>query len=322
MDSKINMNKKMSAKNIGSEIVGHDSTIEKLKNMIRAGRMPGCMLFVGAPEQGKKMVATYLAQILLCEQKPSEEKKIVAVPADACGVCSSCLRVAKNQSEGLMILAPEKGVIKIEAAMAVVRQLSLSAWGRARVVIIDDAHLLNPQAANALLKSIEEPPPHTYFVLISSSQESVLKTLRSRSQIVRFKSLNIVEANKIGRSDLATEDTDSAFALLRTIVLDEPTIALAQMREVVTDKEVFQNFLILWHEMVRDIWVTSVSQNVSQNVKSGRFHYNYSEFSRVDKSQLSILSENILSTQKDLMGNCDLNITMDYFFNETRGALT
>ncbi|MEQ1664322.1 MAG: hypothetical protein ABL927_02985, partial [Bdellovibrionales bacterium] len=93
--------------------------------------------------------------------------------------------------------------------------------------------------------------------------------------------------------------------------------ALAQMREVVTDKEVFQNFLILWHEMVRDIWVTSVSQNV----KSGRFHYNYSEFSRIDKSQLSNLSENILSAQKDLMGNCDLNITMDYFFNEARGAL-
>ncbi|MEQ1665564.1 MAG: hypothetical protein ABL927_09340, partial [Bdellovibrionales bacterium] len=167
----------MNIKNIRSEIVGHDSTIDKLKNMIRAGRMPGCMLFVGAPEQGKKMVATYLAQILLCEQKTieqniSEQKNIAAISTDACGVCSSCLRVAKNQSEGLMILAPEKGVIKIEAAMAVVRQLSLSAWGRARVVIIDDAHLLNPQAANALLKSIEEPPPHTYFVLISSSQES------------------------------------------------------------------------------------------------------------------------------------------------------
>jgi DNA polymerase-3 subunit delta' len=161
--------------------------------------LPHTFLFVGPAGVGRKTVALALAQAILCEKSP-----------DACGVCGSCLRisryvlpeVSKSASpntvgtEALLVIEPEKNQIKIEQAHQVLEFLSLRALGKNRVVILDGAETLNPQAGNSLLKALEEPPPGTYIFMIAPSPEHVLPTLRSRAQVVTFRPLTVLEMQK------------------------------------------------------------------------------------------------------------------------------
>ena len=207
------------------QVIGHKSTINKLLHLIESGRLPSSWLFVGARAQGKKLIALGIAQAFLCEKSRL-----------ACGECPSCRRVYARQSECLILIEPEKGQIKIEIARQIVSELSLSTLGRGRFVIIDDAEKLGPQAANALLKSIEEPPPKTHFILLVPSQDSILRTLRSRSQVVRFGTLTNRELEQLGRENVDSETRAIALQLLEGALLpsrprDE---VVAQLRENVS----------------------------------------------------------------------------------------
>jgi DNA polymerase III subunit delta' len=301
-------------KRIFDKIVGHKATIQKMLKLIELGRVPNCMLFVGPHGQGKKLVALGVAQALNCEKSSGKTK-------EACGECPSCLRMYAQQSEGLILLEPEKGQIKIEQARDVIQQLSLSVWGRSRVVIINDAHLLNPQAANALLKSIEEPPPNTYFILLSTSQENVLKTLRSRSQVVRFHSLSRAERAKIGgeiASEVADEElVESAQQILTEVFWGNEQNAIDLSREKIDSKEKSHQVTQLWLEMVRDLWFAKTD---SAEALHKPFISAVKNLSAVEESQLSVLSEGILLAQRDLLANCDAQLTLENLIRQYRAS--
>lgn len=161
-----------------SQVAGHEDIIQRLLDARKNGRLPSTFLFIGPAGVGRKKVARGLAQALVCEKTPV-----------GCGECGACVRIAENQSEALLTIEPEKTQIKIDQTREVLDFLSLRSMSKARVIIIDEAHLLNPQAGNSLLKILEEPPDNTYFFLIAPSARHVLPTLRSRSQIVRFGAL-------------------------------------------------------------------------------------------------------------------------------------
>lgn len=169
------------------QLVGHRDTLQPLFDAKKSGRLASTLLFAGPSGVGKRLAARALSQALICERSDGE----------ACGECGSCLRVEKDQSESLLTIAPEGAQIKIEQARDVLQFLSLQKMGKGRVVLIDQAHLLNPQAGNALLKSLEEPPEGTHFILITALPASVLSTIRSRSQFVRFRPLADQELSQI-----------------------------------------------------------------------------------------------------------------------------
>jgi DNA polymerase III subunit delta' len=166
-----------------SHIKGHDQQIASLTEAIVRNRLPQTLLFVGPSGIGKKHVALGITQVLACEKrKPTEAK--------ACGECGHCIRIAKLASEDLLMIEPTGASIKIEQAHEILRFISLRQLGRARVILINEAHLLGPQAGNALLKSLEEPPPNTYFILVTPNSGAILTTIRSRSQTIRFQNLS------------------------------------------------------------------------------------------------------------------------------------
>lgn len=167
------------------ELEGHQLTLKPLLTAAAENRLAGTLLFAGPSGIGKKFGALTLTQSLVCET-PIETRLDTA----GCGVCGPCQRIKKNQSESLLIVEPNGAQIKIEQARDVLQFLNLQKLGRARVIIIDQAHLLGTQAGNALLKALEEPPEGTYFILVSALPNSILATLRSRSQLVRFKPLS------------------------------------------------------------------------------------------------------------------------------------
>lgn len=286
-------------KRIWNKVIGHKGPMQKLLLMIEAGRMPNSLLFVGSSGHGKKLVAFGLAQALLCEKAK-----------DACGVCSSCLRVYARQSEGVIFLEPEKEQIKIDAARAVVDQLALSTWGKARIVIIDEAHLLNPQAANALLKSIEEPPKNTHFILLSPSQESILKTLRSRSQIMRFAELSRAELSLLDQPSEDPEMRDAAFAIWRKFLSGADAEAIEMTREKMDSRERAQQATRLWLDSVRDLWFAR--KNLGPLI--------HDEFATgaplLTESDFSYLGEALLRLRRDLSGNCDVQLALENFLRQ------
>jgi DNA polymerase-3 subunit delta' len=150
--------------------------------MIAAGKLPHALLFSGDAGVGKGTTARALALALNCEAKPGE----------GCGTCGPCAKIAGGTHPDVHVIAPEGAgnQITIDPIRALAQVMGFAPHeGRARVVILEDAHRLNIQAANAFLKTLEEPPARTYFVLVTSAPEQLLVTIRSRCQKVLFGAL-------------------------------------------------------------------------------------------------------------------------------------
>lgn len=166
-------------------VLGHQEIIKKLVASFEQGKPGQTYLFVGPSGIGKKQTALGLAQALTCPESPS-----------GCGKCPSCFRMAHGNHEGLKIIEPSGTQIKMEQAKEVLEYLSLKSLSGNRVIIIDQAQTLNPQAANSLLKTLEEPPAGTFFFLIAPSVAGLMSTIRSRSRIVQFKPLSMEDLGR------------------------------------------------------------------------------------------------------------------------------
>jgi DNA polymerase-3 subunit delta' len=169
-------------------------------------------LFVGPAGVGKRRFAVELAKALLCERPHSENA------LEACDRCDSCLLVdAGTHPDLFMVGRPEdKNEVPIEVMKELCRSFSLkSARGHGKVGILDDADDLNEESANCFLKTLEEPPPFSVFILIGTSLDRQLATIKSRCQIVRFPPL----ANDIVRQLLQKQGISDAKMLDRLIRL-------------------------------------------------------------------------------------------------------
>ena len=171
-------------------IVGQEKAVRFLKESLLAGRLSPALLFAGPSGVGKRRVARELAKALNCPSAKDGE------PCDACGNCRRIdeknhpdvveLDFAK-QAEWLDEKPERQTAIKIDAIRMIDRQASLKpAEGAFRVVMFDPAQELTEEAANALLKLLEEPPPRFQMILIAEDETALLPTIRSRCALVRF----------------------------------------------------------------------------------------------------------------------------------------
>ena len=163
-----------------TDILGQPQAVDVLQRAATGDRVAGAYLFSGPEGVGKATCARVLAAALNCE----------TVPGLGCHDterCSSCHKFLQGTHPDLIQLSPDGQFIKIDQVRALEELLSFAPHeGRHRLVLIDGADRLNTNAANALLKSVEEPRPRTLFVLVSSAAHRVTATLVSRCQRVRF----------------------------------------------------------------------------------------------------------------------------------------
>lgn len=171
-----------------SQVVGHEEQKFMLQSAIENDSLPHAMVFSGPSGIGKTKLAMAIAQNMVCEQP--EQKQ-------ACGHCGACIRVVKNQSESLRVVASQGAQIKIDQIRDILSYLALASDGQKRVIIIDQANMMNAQASNSLLKTLEEPPPDVYFILTTTDVRLLMPTIRSRSQIIAFKALSKPELEQI-----------------------------------------------------------------------------------------------------------------------------
>jgi DNA polymerase-3 subunit delta' len=173
------------------DIVGHRRLVSLLSRAIARGTLPPSLLFAGISGVGKRRVAVALGETVNCLQPVMTAD----IERDACGECASCKRIGRGVHPDVIIVEPgDSGAIKIEQVRDVIDRAGYRPFeGRRRVVVIDDADALVPPAQNALLKTLEEPPSASLFVLVSSMPDSLLPTVRSRLPRLRFAPLSAVD---------------------------------------------------------------------------------------------------------------------------------
>lgn len=176
-------------------IVGHRRLLSLLTRAIARGTLPPSLLLAGPRGIGKRMTATAIATTLNCLQP----RPAGAFETDACGECQSCRRIARGVHPDVVVVEPgDLGTISIEAVREVIDRANYRPFeGRRRVVIVDEADALMPQAQNALLKTLEEPPSASVFVLVSSMADALLPTVRSRCRPLRFGELATAEVAEL-----------------------------------------------------------------------------------------------------------------------------
>ena len=184
------------------ELIGNARVKAVLKRMLVSDRLPGALLFTGEEGVGKKLFALEVARALNCRTPKDRE---------ACGVCSSCVRIATlnypqredaeewvqiiwtNHPDVGMVVAPKR-VLRVDQMRQIEKEANFRPFeGKARVFLIDEADRLNDASANALLKVLEEPPQTAHLILITSRPAMLRPTIISRCQMIRFSPLTPAE---------------------------------------------------------------------------------------------------------------------------------
>lgn len=161
-------------------IKGQDRQIHMLTNAIKRGTVSHAYLFSGIPGIGKGTTALAMAKALNCKIENG----------DFCGSCIACKKIEHFHHPDVLWIEPEGDHIKIEQIRRMQEQIQYTLYeGKQKVVILDNTERMNLQSSNCLLKTLEEPPPHTILILLTSTPDRVLSTIRSRCQRVMFQPL-------------------------------------------------------------------------------------------------------------------------------------
>ena len=165
------------------DVIGQRGVTQTLRNAIAANRIAQSFVFSGPRGVGKTMTARILARCLNCEKGPT---------ADPCGACDACVEIAQGRDIDVMEIDAATNTQVDKVRDVIIAGLGMApARNRYKVFIIDEVHRLSPQAFDALLKSIEEPPPHVVFMMATTEIEKVPATIQSRSQVFELKTIGV-----------------------------------------------------------------------------------------------------------------------------------
>ncbi len=336
------------------QLTGNERVKQLLGRMLIAHRVPGALLFSGEEGIGKKLFALELAKALNCRSREGVE---------ACGKCSICVRTAMlnypdskdpdeleriiwtNHPDVGMVVAPGRW-LKVDQMRALEREANYRPFeGAARVFLIDNADQLNDASANALLRTLEEPPPTSHVILITSRPAVLLPTVRSRCQAIRFSPLRAEEIeehlrrNKLAKSselrlrarcaggsmgraltcDLQTykEQRQAMFSVFNALVLTGDRIQLLRASEGLNDarhRDEYESRLALLETLIRDAWVLSMGAGLEQVVNEDLLPELTRAGERVDSARAAMWIAQIEELREQLAVNINRKPATDSLF--------
>src|SRR6186713_354933 len=163
------------------DVVGQEAVTRTLRNALTSGRLAQSFVFSGPRGVGKTTTARILARALNCVKGPT---------ADPCGECEACVEIAQGRDLDVLEIdaATHTGVDNVRDV--IISNLAIApARDRYKVFVIDEVHQLSSSSFNALLKSVEEPPPHVVFIMATTELHKIPDTILSRSQVYEFRTI-------------------------------------------------------------------------------------------------------------------------------------
>jgi DNA polymerase-3 subunit delta' len=284
-----------------SKLIGNDAVKTSLRRLLENGRLPGSFLFTGEEGVGKKLFALELAKVLNCRNRQGVE---------ACDECSSCRRISRStfppfgnddddkerlvwsEHPDVAMARPYKQIIRIKPIRELEREANFRPFeGAGRLFIIEDADYMNDQAANALLKTLEEPEPTTHLVLTTTNPSALPATIRSRCQTIQFAPIRTDKIEKflieskdtspedaqllartsrgsLGRASAADIDTyrerrEAMIAVLAALTVTGDRAALLRSAEELAaakDRDEYEQLLDVLEVLIRDAWALSLGR--------------------------------------------------------------
>ena len=284
-----------------SSLIGNSNVKESLRRLLSGGRLPGSLLFTGEQGVGKKLFALELAKILNCRNRQGLE---------ACDDCSSCKRISRStfppfskdddnkermiwgEHADVAMVRPFKQIIRVKPIRELEAEANFRPFeGAARVFIVEDADYMNDQAANALLKTLEEPTATTHLILTTSNPSALLPTIRSRCQTIRFapiaadeiqkfliemKGIDPADAELLAQTSLGSlgralsgdvetyrERRDAMLAVLKALTLTGDRAQLLRSAEglgAARDRDEYEKLLDVFETLIRDAWALALGR--------------------------------------------------------------
>ena len=323
------------------KIIGHADKIAHLKKFVTEKTFPHSIIFSGVEGIGKRKIAEICAAALICENP---------VDGEACGSCDSCKLMAAKSHPDFYVVEPEETKttrnIKIAQIRDLQREVSLKPnMAENRIVIVDGAEFMNKPSANAILKTLEEPPGQTIFILITANRSGLLLTIRSRCVTMNFdklpsaqigetlinwgldefkaQRLSVIADGSLGRA-LALEQSggyeirDAALTIVNQIfrkeLSDEIIFAKGKMFETYS-REKFMDFVTYVQKILRDIFLFDNVELYNADLKDKLAVIKFSE-----DTIYKMLAEGT-QAQRRLKSNANLRLLAESYLMRLRSAV-
>jgi DNA polymerase-3 subunit delta' len=328
---------------IFKDILGQEQVVGFLKRALQKDRMPHALLFIGNEGVGKGSTALALAQALNCENRQPDQ--------DACGQCSSCRLFETGNHPDFWQISPEgesvQPQIKIDQIRELRRQVGFHPLaGNWRVVLLKPAETLNEAAANAFLKTLEEPPAGNLFILTAIGDRDLLPTIVSRCRRLTFGAIpqSILIQELQHRKGLSPEQASLVAAIhygsLGRALAEELPDLLAKRDQVANELEVLQkgaigevlqwaadkgkkttnldSFIVLARLWYRDLLALTCQAPAGQLVNQDRLAELVRQQQQMRGSLILERLEALSSLQRQLRTNLNIELTLNHFSLEWR----
>ena len=323
-------------------IIDQEQPIQILTTFIKKGTIPHALLFTGIEGVGKLAAAMTFAMACNCITQMQNEKKAQnkSVPCDQ---CRSCKKINSGNHPDIIHIKPSGHFIKIAQIRSLCQTLAMKPYeARLRVVIISDAQAMNPEAGNALLKVLEEPPDHTILILITMQRSDLLPTIVSRCRHIRFSPISqkILEALLVQEKGVDPDEAiiiaamaNGSFTkavsmsqtnwinkrnwLIKAIGLDQPeslsskplALILAFAERLSKNREILFDSLEIIKSWLRDLVICKYyPEKIINKDLADKIQY---ASQKVTVKSLLLQTEAIQSAQKNIQSNANLRLTLD-----------
>ena len=318
------------------ELIGHEEIMAHLQAAIKGGRIAHAYLFAGEAGSGKRTLASLFAAALLCKEGGT----------DPCGVCTSCHKAFTNNHPDIIYVQHEKpSVITVdEIREQVVGTADIKPYeSRYKIYIVADADKMNPQAQNALLKTIEEPAPFVIVLLLASNKEALLPTILSRcvtldlrpmsnerireylvsemhisaqeaDVISAFSQGNIGKARSLALGGEFSEMVESAAGILSRVRDMSVKQCISHIAALTQQKQNIYDYLDLFSMWFRDVLMFKATRDVDSLIFRGRVGAITEQAQRSSYEGLEKILAAIETARNRLKANVNFEITMELLF--------
>ena len=319
-----------------NNVIGHEEIIRHLQNAIKTGKISHSYIFAGEPGSGKRLLAGIYAMTLQCE----------AGGENACGKCESCKRaIGKNHPDIIMVKHEKPNTISIdEIREQVVNDVDIKPYSSPhKIYIIPDAEIMTPQAQNALLKTIEEPPEYAVIMLLTSNIDGLLPTIRSRCVRLDLKVVDDGLVKKylmehlhipdyqaeidasfahgsIGKAkDAATSQefadiTQKALKILKYADSMEVYELTEAIKNLSSEKQNINDYLDIFQFWFRDVLMFKATREIDNLVFKQEINYIREQASQRSYENLEKILEALDKTKVRLRANVNTELALELLF--------